>query len=293
MWVVGEEELVHAAGVDVVREGNLGATEQGLAEAAQLEEIEILLAFQQVRVRDFAGIEHLVRIGLAEVLETVAGCMRGEFVEPDGVIDGGEIVVEEDVVFLLEESGGFRVGQLREQAAGFGEERGGILNAAGVAEEDFAEHAARVAAWVGVVADEGDAVRREALTAEGEQGVADFGWDPGVEAVGEDVVEFRKAGCEIAEVGGTEFEVPEFEIAGGATSSVDGIRGEIDAVEVAVREVVGEGDHIPAGAAADLEYAAAIDGGGGHAEQGGDRRQAVGMGLAARESPVGNLVVTV
>jgi len=109
--VVGEEESVHTAGINVVREFDLGAAEQGLAEAAELEEIEILLALEKVPVRDFAGVEHFVRVGLAEVLEVVAGGVGGEFVEPDGVIDGGEVVVEEDVVLLFEKGGSFFVGQ--------------------------------------------------------------------------------------------------------------------------------------------------------------------------------------
>jgi hypothetical protein len=109
--VVGEEELVHTAGIDVVREFDAGAAEQGLAEAAELEEIEILLALEKVTVRDFAGVEHFVRVGLAEVLEVVAGGVGGELVEPDGVVDGSEVVVEEDVVLLFEKGDGFFVGQ--------------------------------------------------------------------------------------------------------------------------------------------------------------------------------------
>jgi hypothetical protein len=163
----------------------------------------------------------------------------------------------------------------------------------GVAKEDFAEHAAGVAAGVGVVADEGDSLGREAFAAEGEEGVADGGRDPGIEAVGEDVVEIGGTGDEVAEVGDTEVEVAEVEIAGYATGSGDGLRGEVDAGEMALREVVGEGDQVPAGAATDLEDAAAGDGGGGHAEEGGDGSQTVGMSLAAGVGPVGNLVVTV
>ena len=94
-----------------------------------------------------------MRIRLAQVLQAVACGVGGELVEPDGVVDGGEIVVEQNVVALLQERGGLCVGQLGEQAAGGGDARGGVEGCRGCGrQQDFAEHAARVASGVGVVA---------------------------------------------------------------------------------------------------------------------------------------------
>src|SRR5262249_50023388 len=71
----------------------------------------------------------------------------------------------------------------------------------------------------------------------------------------------------------------------------DGAGGEVDADERGVRERERQGDQVAAVAAAEFEEAAALDGGGRHAEQGGEGGEAVGVRLWAAARGVGDGVV--
>ena len=81
----------------------LGAAQQRLAEHARLEEVEVLLAAHRVldreqRLRGRLGGRadlHLEEVRLGEVLQPVAGGVRGELVEVHGVVDLGELVVQQ------------------------------------------------------------------------------------------------------------------------------------------------------------------------------------------------------
>ena len=81
-----------------------GTAEQRLAEGAELKEVEVLLALddREAAAGEDAGVvEHLVELGVTEVLKAVAGGVFGEAGEVDGLINGREIVMEETAVSVL------------------------------------------------------------------------------------------------------------------------------------------------------------------------------------------------
>ena len=77
----------------------------------------------------------------------------------------------------------------------------GVLNAAGVKQHEVPQVPAHMAAGQGVVADEGDSVGRQAFPAHPQQGVADLGRHPGVNAMQDDVVELAPIPGDVPKVG--------------------------------------------------------------------------------------------
>ena len=99
----GHRQALEDLGVRRAVDRELGAAQQRLAEHARLEEVEVLLAAhrvldreQRLRGRLGGGADlHLEEVRLGEVLQPVAGGVRGEVVEVDGVVDRGELVVQQ------------------------------------------------------------------------------------------------------------------------------------------------------------------------------------------------------
>ncbi len=136
-------------------------------------------------------IEHLMRIGVSQVLQSMAAGMRHEFVKVHRVVDRGEIVVEQPGVRQLEQSGNFalqkRTPDLREPGrrchelqapAGLPQTLPAVLNVSGVKQHEFPQKLTNVVAGEDVVADEGDPIARQAFLAHAQQGVANLGRAP-------------------------------------------------------------------------------------------------------------------
>jgi hypothetical protein len=180
-------------------------------------------------------------------------------------------------------------GKQVEQAAGAGDAIFHGFRAACVIEHCFAKHAAHVAARVHVIADESDAVSGKAPGADGQKAVANGFSHPGVQSVREDVVELARA-C-IGEIAGDHVDITESQRRRFLPRSVDGPRRQIYTHERGFREMVRHGDEVPTIAAADLEYAAALNARGPHPEQSPYGRQPVRMRFAARQRRVGDFVI--
>lgn len=150
-----------------------------------------------------------------------------------------------------------------------GEALGGVLiwcgAWAGLVLEDLSDHGAEVAAGEGVIADEGDAVGGEETAAEGQESVGYVLGDPGVDAVGDDVVEEAEVWVGVLEgedIGLEEVDVGEAELLDALVAASDGLGGQVKADEVAGGDGVGHGDEVAAFVAADFEDPAMGDGGG-------------------------------
>ena len=203
--ILGKQEFVHPGGTDGTIERDLLVAQQGFAEAPELAEIHVLLAFDHVR-RVLLGwlhcrIERLMRLGLGQILQAMPARVRSELVEPYGIVDRRQIVVEQGIVAVLHDVFRLFVVDLREQAARFRDALRGVFDGSRVVQQDLTDHLSRVAAGIDVVADERDALGRQAFAADRQQAIAHVRRNPGVEAVGEDVIELAFVRAEIAQIG--------------------------------------------------------------------------------------------
>ena len=220
-------------GAEGVVEGNVVVAEEGLAEHAVAEEVHVLFHVEEVGgegadsffgVRTEAGGDHGGELGFAEVLEFFFGGAGDELVEVEGFVELFEMLVEEVGVggaleegeFLAKEDGvggfgdGDGLGEEGEKGAGGLDAVVGVFEVLGVVPEHFADGGAGVPAGVGVVGDVGDAVGREIVFADVEDFGLHFGGHPGVDAVGEDVVELAEVGGEVEDGFVVEVDVGEF-----------------------------------------------------------------------------------
>ena len=99
----------------------------------------------------------------------------------------------------------------------------------GAIEHHFAVGEEGVPAGEGVVTDVGDAVGRKAVAANAHQAVARFGWNPRVEAVGDDVVECAETLVNCGQVDGVEGHIEQARICGHFAPIGDLHLGEVDA----------------------------------------------------------------
>ena len=214
--ILGKQEFVHPGRTDGTIERDLLVAQQGFAEAPQLAEIHVLLAFDHVR-GVLSGllhcrIERLMRLGFGQILQAVPSRVRSELVEPYGIVDRRQIVVEQAIVAVLHDVFRLFVVDLREQAARFRDALRGVFDGSRVVQQDLTDHLARVAAGIDVVADERDALGRQAFAADRQQAIAHVRRNPGVEAVGEDVIELAFVRAEIAQIGHAQIDVGESQI---------------------------------------------------------------------------------
>jgi hypothetical protein len=90
-----------------------------------------------------------------------------------------------------------------------------------VEEHHLADHAPNVTSWQGVIADEGNTSRRQAGTADRHRLIARGLGDPGVEAVGDHIVELAHPGRRFVDVQVRQSQVGKSEFAGDSTPPLD------------------------------------------------------------------------
>lgn len=291
-------------------DGEVGAAEEGAAEAAVGDEIEVLLEGDFVASGEDTefgegfgrnvGAEGGAEEAFGEVLEAMAGGEGDEVGDVEAVVGAAEFVVEGDGVgsgieaFDFGIEGGLPEG-VGDEAADGGEEVFAVgdargFGAGGLGMHDLAGGFAGVGLGVGVVAREDDAVGREMGLADGEEFFEDEGGDPGAEAVGDDVVEGAEGRGEFEDVESEEFDVREAQGLDDGLADLDGAGGEVEADEVGEGVDEGHGDEVAGIAAADFEDAAGA-GGGREAVKRGDGGEVVGVGFGESEAGVENLVV--
>ena len=109
--------------------------------------------------------------------------------------------------------------------------------------------------------------------------------------MGEDIVELAMLRSKIAQIAHAELDVSERQIPGHRAGLGDRRRGQIDAREAALRQIVRQ--RIAAVATADFKHLTRGGRRGMHAEISGDRSQPIRMGLPSREGAIGDLIVGV
>lgn len=243
---------------------------------------------------------------LGEVFESEFVGLLHELVEVDGVVLAGEFIVEGDLwgafadalQLIFEDAaigivGGPFVGDELEKSERVGDALNGVGVFVRLELEDVAGEGAEMAAGQCVVADEGDSVGSEQLLAEGEQMQADREWDPGVEAVSEDVVELADAGTDIEDVALKDADIGEAEILDALLGALDGQGGEVEADKFTVGQSAGHGDEVCAFIAGDLKDAAVVDGRRREAVESGDDGEVVGMRVGVGMAGVSDCIVEV
>ena len=308
----GHREALEHLGVRRAVDRELGAAEQGLAEHARLEEVEVLLAAHRVldgeqrlggRLGGGADL-HLEEVRLGEVLESVAGGVRGELVEVDGVVDLGELVVQQRRVAAREHALGLAAHEgpepvLSRRALEQEAQQGPRLRDAlarvgelgGVEDEHVAQRLAQAPAGQGVVADVGHAGLVQRLAADREQAIADRRRHPRVHAVGDDVVKAARWRRELLDRPRLEGHVLQAERGHERLAARDGLRRGVDAHEARAGQRERHRHEVAGVAAAELEDAAARGRRGAQAEERGERRQAIGVRLGERVPRIGDRVV--
>ena len=179
-----------------------------------------------------------MRLGLGQILQAMPARMRSELVEPYGIVDRCQIVVEQGIVAVLHDVFRLFVVDLREQAARFRDTLRGVFDGSRVVQQDLTNHLSRVAAGIDVVAHERDALGCQAFAADRQQTIAHVRRNPGVEAVGEDVIELAYVRAEIAQICRAQAYVGESQFRGDRTAGGNRGSGQIDADEVALRQIV-------------------------------------------------------
>ena len=307
----GHREALEHLGVRRAVDRQLGAAEQGLAEHARLEEVEVLLAAHRIldgeqrlgrRLGGGADL-HLEEVRLGEVLESVAGGVRGELVEVDGVVDLGELVVQQRRVAAREHALGLAahsapspsprraLEQEAQQPPRLCDALARVGELGGVEDEHVAQRLAQAPAGQGVVADVGHAGLVERLAADREQAIADRGRHPRVDAVGDDVVEGARRQRERLDRPRLERHVLQAELGDEPPAARDGLRRGVDAHEARAGQRERHRHEVAGVAAAELEDAAARGRRGAQAEERGERRQAIGVRLGERVPRIGDRVV--
>ena len=288
--------------------------EQGAAEQSVEEEIGYLLRVRGI-ARELlkfvhgasieAGLHDIGEAGVVEVgeapslhfgeeIEEVVGVANlVEFIGKDG---GGAALVE----LLSEHADGLGVeaaligdvrGEEAHEGASLADAFGGVFDAARVEHSERAHGVDGLPARKGVVADVGDTVGCEQFAADPQDGGAGIRRDPGVHAVGDDVIERALAGAELADIGLFEADVGD---AGGGRHRVAGLDvadGVIDADELGGGQGFGHGEEVRAIATADFEHTRALHAGGMQAQERGSREEAGGVCPGMGEARVGERFV--
>lgn len=212
---------------------DIGAAEQGLAKAAADEQVERLLLSERLRDRNFVqhllrrspGTTEIVREGrLGQELQPVRLRRRQHLVQGEGARTGVEIVVVEHVVRdrldllhalaqgrAIEGLGVGRLGEALDRRPRRPDLLDGIIDVARLEQHDVAGKITQPATRQGIVADIGDALRRQQFAEERHDPLAHHLRHPGIDPVHEDVVEAAersRRGHDVemveADIGGTE-----------------------------------------------------------------------------------------
>ena len=216
--------------------------------------------------------------------------MSDEFAEVDRVVGFGEIVVVERAIGNLRDP--FELGAKQRiglvlRRAGF-RERGGKLARPGEprpravdAVDMHAQYLPNcppyVTAGVDVIADEHDAVRPQPTSCKGEHRVAHSRRNPGVDAVGDHVVELTQRFRELARVSLYESDIGDRQLGCSLPRGGDGARREIATDELRIGQACRHRQQIGSVVTAELEDAAGRDVRRRETEQCGDDRHVIGM----------------
>src|SRR5207249_8317630 len=134
-----------------------------------------------------------------------------------------------------------------------------LLEATRPVAHHVANHAPHPPAGISVVADVGHAVGGQVLPADAKQVVLDRVGYPGIDSVGNDVIEDAEILVDVENVFVLQAHVVELQRLDRAPAQADLDRGEIDADKLAAGQLLGHGNQIAAGAAAQFQHAAILD----------------------------------
>ncbi len=168
-----------------------------------------------------------------------------------------------------------------------------IGEAFGVIPEHFADGGAGVPAGEAVVGDVCDAVGREVAVDDVENFLLHERRNPGIDAVGEDVIELAEIIVDVGDGEVAEIDVGDFQRFDDGFAVCDLARGKIDADELRLRRGECHGNDVAAAGAAEFQDAAVVWVARRHAEESGDGGEAIGARLREGADRVGDLVVGV
>ena len=238
----------------------------------------------------------IVRLG--EKLESEAGGVGGKLLEVHRMIDRAQLVVVENLRLALHD--GVHLG-LKNGRLAFGGLAGleplhdlaSALDAgvefrgsAQVKQHHVAKHLADAAPGKRVVTDKGDAVRRQNRLGQSQQLVAHGFGHPGIDPVGDHVIESPEFGPRVHDIHVLEADIGEAEGGDFLVAGANCHCGRVEAQELGGGVLERHRDQVLAVSAAQFEDAAAMDGGGVHAEENGEGGEPVGMGLPERHAGI-------
>ena len=296
-------------GIGVARGRRVFVAEERLPEAPEAEEVPVLLLLedalsshlQEESAARAVGVQrgHVAVVGFREELETVSSRAFDEVREKKGLVELGEIVVQQERVRLvllmlegvLHDHGKDRVrrrslSEKPDEVSRLADSLDGILAASHGPQHHLAHRNSDVPSGKHVVAHVRDAVRSEHLGGDGEHPLLNQRRHPRVDAVRDDVV-VRAEVRRVQEVDVLERHVREAEGGNLLPAPRDGRARRVETEERAPRKDVRHRDQIAPVAAAQLEHAAALRGErpGGHAAKRSSRDDPDGTeGTAARDT---------
>ena len=148
-----------------------------------------------------------------------------------------------------------------------------------------------MAAGQGVEVQVGDPLRREMAREDRHQRLADRSRNPGVHPVRDDVVELPQIDGDFEDVALLQLDVGEPERHGEPSPELDRPGRELDARKARMGQPVGHRDEVAAGAASELQHAAALDRGRLQAVHPGVGRDAIGMRVLPGAAGIGDTLL--
>ena len=242
---------------------------------------------------------------LGQKLQALFGRRLRELVEVERLVDLVQELVNEIVVRFALKSFRFtaddaRVGSLVvgdrlhqevQQTPRFGQPLVRLFQVTGVEMEHVLGDAPEMPAGIRVVTDIGHAVRRQAVTADGQDFVPDRRGNPRVDSVADDVVELAKFFAQVEQVGGSQFDVFESRCPNQFLALTDLTRRQVNSQESGFWQRSRHRDQVPAVAATEFEHARGAHVRGMHPHQGRNRRETIGVRGIMRSRLIRQLLV--
>ena len=185
-----------------------------------------------------------------------------------------------------------RLGKVGEDVMGAADLRSRIVDVPDVVEQQVADHPAQMPAGQRIVADKGDAVGCQHPADQRHQRGAHRGGHPGINAVGDDIVELaRKRLRRSDDIAGLVDDVGQSGCGNQRVAPGDRCRRQVEVVKACVRIGGGHGDDVGTVTAAKFEHSRGSDWRRVQPMQAGDGRQPFGMGRRKHHRRVGDKVI--
>ncbi|CUJ36698.1 Uncharacterised protein [Achromobacter sp. 2789STDY5608633] len=247
-----------------------------------------------------------MRFGICHVGQ--AGLLRrgGEFQEIAGRVDRLQVFVQQIVIGLSAQlAGGFlqrRAQRVALPQAALDQFQHGLganqlvlrrFRAEAVQDHGVADHVGRLPARIGVVADVGDALRRQVFAADAQDRVTHLRRHPAEHAVADDVVESAEVGGDVRQAHGPQVEITRARRFRDQPARVNLLRRQVDADDAGLGVGQREWQQVAAGGAAQFQHPGLLQRRRRQLVQVRDRAQVAGRGVGKGQGNVRGFVVGV